>query len=226
MRFIQFVGRNAPTLDTLLGTVPAGKKWLLTEFTSFSLNAGNRLNYLYTSLAGAFYYLTAIENTVAGTARLSNQLCYVAEAGEQVFFWSDGNYNFLVRGIEFDASVPILTAKTIPISGFKTLYTCPAKKRAITINDLLSPGVSLDNIATGCLNYINNSGGGRFIRWFFAPENAVVDVEHQITPFTSVNNLARSITKAAIAMIPGDTIIIASNSDLIDQTAYATIYEK
>lgn len=139
-----------------LYTVPTGRRAILVGYNFVNRSAGSIASAAMIKIAGNYYQITA--SSSAGANAESNGLAnFVAEAGETFAVRSDTSTsvgNTWLQVIEYDASVPVYTARAIaPANGTTTLYTVPTGSNAYLLN---SAAASIYNTNSGSVLAIKN----------------------------------------------------------------------
>lgn len=218
-----FLG-NAGSGNVDLYTCPAGKRASVSYISCFN-SAGTTTTIQPEIYVSGTYYKIGNTSTVATTAQgnlLVGKQAIILEAGEKISVnTSQAGMNFWANIVEFDNTAPIKTGKILTLSnGNNTLYTCPAGKKAVTLDFDLCVNYELQKFL-----YFNNSGGSRTITWYAVPNGSSPGTSNTMGNETVNSGLAAARKIGAVMLNAGDFIVVNTTAGTATQTAWVNVME-
>ena len=217
---------NCALGDNDIGTVPAGKRWLVLQAFAYNAAAGNVGVYHEAKIGGTYYRLTT--SATISTLSVNNAVIgFALDAGESIAanIITNTGLNIWYKILEFDATVRVGSSRVLSLAnGNNTVYTVPATYSSI----LLDPQFSLANTTGGGGNnnlfYVNSSGGSRNIYWNVVPSGGAVGSGNQVVNTTAASDGTRSNVVCLTTLAAGDFVNVNTNAAL-NQIAWVNYAE-
>lgn len=222
LQYIHVAGKNLSTGDNDLYTVPAGRKaMVISSCRMYQASGGNILSYLEVKSSGVYYPITASLSFSTGTGAGNTVVCssFVFEAGESIAVnvATNNGLNIVMSVIEFDASVPLQTARSFNLSnGNNTLLT-------VTTGKSVAFPLSLGGSASS-LEVVNFSGGAVNCFFYSVNSGSSADATNKFAPASSCANLTQTAFTHG-GLNSGDALVVNTDSGTAGQHAYVTYFE-
>lgn len=203
------------TGDIDMYTVPSGKRFLILIGTAMNQTASTiTSNFKFQAyIDGAYRSLTTMTSSIVSGASHSFAGSLVLEAGEK-FGCNRSTTDLYVylRGILFDASIPIYSPRLTTLSSTNTLYTVPEGKTAISLFGL-SPGYN----TVGFIGMSNYSGFTVKYTNHIVPNGESASNQNLVSISTGASVSSSSVlASSAIAMALGELTAITVDPDRTD----------
>jgi hypothetical protein len=123
--------------------------------------------------------------------------------------------------MEFDNTAPLKTSKVVSMgNGNNTIYTCPAGKKAVILDQWVALNLSLKK-----LYYFNNSGSSNSIVWYAVPNGGSTGATNQLQTET-VSNATLSVRQGGGWMLnAGDFLVCNTPIGTATQTGWVNVWE-
>lgn len=212
-------GVNLPSGVTSLYTVPAGRKALVCQSSSFNVGVSNIFwsSQVDTGFGSA--------NLTFRTTNVNSQLTSLEEGFVLFAGWqlkvnpNNAGLNVNYKVLEFDDSVPFVMPFVFTFSaGDTNIYTVPAGKRALLMN------YPLEGVGSGMNPLMVASYAVQSFKWYIVPSGQSVGTQYQLSEAVAagVNNRV-SLTFAPVSLDAGDSLVI--NSTVGNYLAWVTAFE-
>lgn len=224
---VQGVGLNIGANQDL-GTVPAGKCWIVLTETIENTSAGS-ITFTPLVNVGGTYYPGGAAVTLASAANTSVAFGFnhMLTAGDKLAITTTttNGLNVSLAILEFEAAANphivlarlTTTMNTTPV----TLYTCPAGKTAV----LLPLTFSLGGGSGGFIRVVADSGSSRSYNCYLVPSGQTAGPTYRVGHKNSVAAGTGDAVSIAGALGAGDFLAVDTSNAAAGQMAWAVLME-
>lgn len=220
-----FHGNMSGSTDYDLYTCPAGKQAAVLGLYFFEDIGGSITVTDKVKISGTYYPLGVA--TITGSDALPQAGIFLS-AGQSYSISHDGGSagpNAWARIFEFDAHPDVkIYFYTSLSSGDNTLYTVPAGKSAITINNAFiiqgSPSSDVPSLV-----YRNTSGGARTISLYNVPSGGSAGASNLVRASSSPASGSGQFFNILATMDAGDFIVLNTDAATATQYVWFTMFE-
>ncbi len=209
-------------------TCPTGKRAIVTYIIAYNTAGTSTTIFPNLNVSGTYYRIGGAGSVAAGgngqvlnlSAPTSSVI--ILEAGEKIGVnTTQAGCNLFANIMEFDNTAPLKTSKVVSMgNGNNTIYTCPAGKKAVILDQWVALNLSLKK-----LYYFNNSGSSNSIVWYAVPNGGSTGATNQLQTET-VSNATLSVRQGGGWMLnAGDFLVCNTPTGTATQTGWVNVWE-
>lgn len=225
VKFVNTTSFNMINGTTDIYTCPAGKRAAIYNYSGQNNNGTSQTIQVKIKVSGTYYPLIINSTMTANASGIAQPNCIILEAGESISATTNAaNITYVGCAMEYDASCAMYTSKVLNLtSGNNTIYTCPAGKKAVLLdNKLTTYGISS---TPASVKLYNGSGGAVVHQVYLVNSGGSPATTNQFFSNTGTASAALLTVSLPAGLQAGDFVSVNSASATAGQFCWINVME-